>query len=93
MDTSTEATYSYLKKKYNRTVIGKKDLAKELNIALSTLDLYLSKGIGLPKYKKLGSAKNARVIFNLYDIAVFLNTNQIETMWFIQNTLKNVIEM
>ena len=80
MDTHIEATYTYLKSKYNRTVIGKKEMAQELNIAPSTLDLYLSKGIGLPHYKKLGTAKNARVIFNLYDIAVFLNTDQIETM-------------
>jgi hypothetical protein len=80
MQTSIEATYSYLKNKYNTSVIGKKALAKELNIAPSTLDLYLSKGIGLPRYKKLGTAKNARVVFNLYDIAVFLTTDQIETM-------------
>jgi len=80
MDNSIEATYSYLKSKYDRTVIGKKELAQELNIAPSTLDLYLSKRIGLPRYKKLGTAKNARVVFNLYDLAVFLNTNQIETM-------------
>jgi len=80
MDTSIQVTYSYLKDKYSRTVIGKKELAKELNIASSTLDLYISKGMGLPKFKKLGTAKNARVIFNLYDIAVFLNTDQIETM-------------
>jgi predicted DNA-binding transcriptional regulator AlpA len=80
MDSSVEVTYSYLQQKYNRTVIGKKEMAQELNIASSTLDLYISKGIGLPKFKKLGTAKNARVIFNLYDIAVFLHTDQIETM-------------
>jgi len=80
MQTSVEATYSYLKDKYNASVIGKKELAKELNISPSTLDLYLSKGMGLPRYKKLGTAKNSRVVFNLYDIAVFLNTDQIETM-------------
>ena len=80
MQTSVEATYSYLKNKYNTSVIGKKELAEELNIAPSTLDLYLSKGMGIPRYKKLGTAKNARVVFNLYDIAVFLNTDQIETM-------------
>ena len=80
MDATIEATYSYLKSKYNTSVIGKRDLAKELNIAPSTLDLYISKGIGLPRYKRLGTAKNARVIFNLYDIAVFLNSDQIETM-------------
>lgn len=80
MDTSIEATYIYLQSKYNRTVIGKKEMAQELNIAPSTLDLYLSKGIGVPRYKKLGISKNARVIFNLYDLAVFLYSDQIETM-------------
>lgn len=80
MQTSIEATYSYLKSKYNTSVIGKKEMAEELTIAPSTLDLYISKGMGLPKFKKLGTAKNARVVFNLYDIAVFLNSDQIETM-------------
>ena len=80
MQTSIEATYNYLKSKYNTLVIGKKEMAEELTISPSTLDLYISKGMGLPKFKKLGTAKNARVVFNLYDIAVFLNSNQIETM-------------
>lgn len=80
MDISTEQTYIYLKEKYNRTVLGKKEMANELNISPSTLDLYMSKGMGLPKYKKLGNAKNARVIFNIYDLAVYLNTEYIETM-------------
>lgn len=55
-------------------------MACELNISPSTLDLYISKGIGLPRYKKLGLAKNARVVFNIYDIAVYLNTEKVETM-------------
>ena len=80
MDTCFEQTYSYLKEKYNRTVIGKKEMAIELNVSSSTIDLYISKGIGIPKYKKLGTAKNSRVVFNIYDIAVYLNTEQIETM-------------
>lgn len=80
MQTSIEATYSYLKSKYNRTVIGKKELAQELNIAPSTLDLYMSRGIGVPKYKKLGDKPNSKVIFSLYDLSVFVNSDQIETM-------------
>jgi len=80
MDSSIQATYSYLKDKYSRTVIGKKELAKELNIAPSTLDLYISKGIGIPKYKRVSDAKNARLLFNIYDIAVYLNSGQVETM-------------
>jgi hypothetical protein len=75
-----QSTYLYLKDKYKRTVINKKEMAYELNISLSTLDLYLSKGIGICKYKKLGTAKNARVVFNIYDLAVYLNSEKIETM-------------
>jgi len=80
METSIKETYSYLLNKYSKTVIGKKEMAHELNISFSTLDLYMSKGMGLPKYKKLGTAKNARVVFNIYDIANYLNSEKIETM-------------
>ena len=80
MDTSSENTYTYLRKKYNRAVLSKREIAQELNISLSTLDSYMAQGIGLPKYKKLGKAKNARVIFNIYDVAIYLNSEKIETM-------------
>jgi len=53
-------------------------MSNELGISNSTLDLYVSKGIGLPNYKKLGTAKNAKVIFNLVDVAKFLS-NTIKT--------------
>lgn len=80
MDTSIDQTYKYLKEKYNRIVIGKKEIATELNISLSTVDLYISRGIGVPKYKKATKAKNARLLFNIYDVALYLNSDQIETM-------------
>ena len=48
-------------------------MADELGISSSTLDLYISKGTGLPNYKKLGKAKNAKVVFNLIDVAEFLS--------------------
>lgn len=80
MNASEEATYEYLKQKYNRLILSKKELAVELNIAISTLDLYLSKGIGIPKYKRASEAKNSRLMFNIYDIAVYLNSDQIETL-------------
>lgn len=76
-----EEIYDYLKQKYKRATIGKKELAHEMGIAISTLDLYMSKGIGLPPYKKVGSkSKNAKVIFNINNVARFLSENQIETM-------------
>lgn len=75
-----EEILDYLKLKYKRVTIGKKELSYELGIALSTLDLYMSKGIGIPRYKKLGDKPNSRVIFNIIDVAEFLCNSQIQTM-------------
>ncbi|MDF1876100.1 hypothetical protein JHD48_10165 [Sulfurimonas sp. SAG-AH-194-I05] len=71
--------YEELRKKYKRMTISKSEMSRELGISNSTLDLYISKGIGLPNYKKLGTAKNAKVIFNLLDVADFL-ANTIKTV-------------
>jgi len=79
MDRHTETLLEYLKGKYKRLSIGKKEMANELNISVSTLNLYISKGSGLPNYKKLGSAKNARVVFNIVDVAQYL-TQTIKTV-------------
>lgn len=77
-DLQKERLYEYLLKKYQRAVISKVEMANELGISSSTLDLYIAKGTGLPNYKKLGKAKNAKVVFNLLDVANFL-TKTIKT--------------
>lgn len=71
--------YQELRNKYKRMTISKSEMSNELGISNSTLDLYISKGIGLPNYKKLGTAKNSKVIFNLLDVAEFL-ANTIKTI-------------
>lgn len=73
LENQREKLYKYLTQKYKRAVINKVELAFELGISNSTLDLYIAKGTGLPNYKKLGKAKNAKVIFNLLDVADFLS--------------------
>ena len=78
IESQKEKLYQYLAKKYKRAVINKTEMAEELGISNSTLDLYISKGCGLPSYKKLGKAKNAKVVFNLIDVADFL-TQTIKT--------------
>jgi len=65
--------YDELKLKYNRATISKREMAHELNISYSTIDNYLAKGYGTPNYKKLGTAKNAKVVFNIIDVAEFLS--------------------
>ena len=77
---SYDAIYKYLLTKYNRATINKKEMAIELGIALSTLDLYMRKGYGVPRYKKLGNKANSRVVFSLVDVASFLSTGLIETL-------------
>ncbi len=71
--------YEDLKSRYNKATLTKKELAKELTVSTSTIDLYISKGIGIPNYKKLGKAKNAKVVFNIIDIAEYL-ANTIHTV-------------
>jgi len=80
MDTSTKIIYDYLKSKYNKILLNKKELAKEMGISPKTLDSYISKNIGTPKYKKLGNKPNSRVVFNILDVAEFISNDYIETM-------------
>jgi len=68
-----EAIYQTLLKKYGKSAIGKKELAYELNIGVSTLSKRMTEGMNLPNYRKIGDAKNARVIFPIIDVAEFLS--------------------
>ena len=69
----TELVYQDLKSRYNKAKLTKKELANEFTVSTSTIDLYISKGIGIPNYKKLGTAKNAKVVFNIIDVAEYLS--------------------
>ncbi len=75
-----ELIYDYLRLKYKRAVIGKKEVAHELGISPSSLDLRISKGINLPKYKKDKGAKNAPVTFTIVNVAKYLSDDDIETI-------------
>ena len=78
METAAKLIFEDLRKRYQKSVIGKKELAKELGVSPSTIDVYMARGYGVPNYKKLGTAKNARVVFNLVDVANFL-ANTVQT--------------
>lgn len=78
--TSEDNLREYLSKKYNSLVLNKEQLRAELGIGKSTLDLYISKNEGIPPYKKLGSSKNAKLVFNIADVAKFLN-NTVSTVY------------
>ena len=73
MNQQQELIYQDLQTRYKRATISKRELATELGISYSTIDGYISKGYGIPNYKKLGTAKNAKVVFNIIDVSEFLS--------------------
>ncbi len=74
---SAQTIYESLRDTYKKLGLSKTELANELGLGLSTVSKMMADGIGLPNYRKIGIAKNARVIFPLVDVAEFL-TDTIE---------------
>ena len=73
MNDQIQLIYQDLKSRYKKSTLSKKEMANELGISYSTIDGYIAKGYGIPNYKKLGKAKNAKVVFNIIDVAKFLS--------------------
>ena len=68
-----EAIYQDLLNRYKKVALNKEELSHELGISVSALNNCIVQGYGLPEYKKLGNAKNARVIFTIVCIAKYLS--------------------
>lgn len=71
--TNQEKIYEHLSKKYDAVVLSKDQMTKELGIHKSTMDKFIAQGYGIPPYKKLGTAKCSKMIFNIVDVAKFLD--------------------
>jgi hypothetical protein len=67
-----EALYSELKSEGYPLLISKKQYASIIGTTVSTIDNYIKRGYGCPNYKKMGKAKNAKVLFSLIDTANYL---------------------
>ena len=59
--------------------INKKQYAEITNCSVSAVCNYISKGYGVPNYKKIGHQKNARVLFSLRDVAEYLAAQNVQT--------------
>ena len=59
--------------------VSKKDYAEIVGCSTSCIDNYLAKGSGIPSYKKIGKAKNSRVLFSLRDVAEYLAAQTVQT--------------
>ena len=61
--------------------LDRKQTAKAIGIGLSTLDLRIKDGRNLPRYIKIGDAKNSRIVFPLLSIAEFLTNQRQKVLW------------
>lgn len=73
MNQKTQLIYHDLKSRYKKATLSKAELANELGISSSTIDRNMKEGIGIPNYRKLGNARNSKVIFNIVEVAEFLS--------------------
>lgn len=75
MDNQTyfEQTLKSLERQFPKKMsLSRKETARALGIAVSTLDLRIKDGRDLPSFIKVGSAKNSRLVFTLTSIAEYL---------------------
>ena len=73
MSEQTQLILKELQTRYKKSTLSKSDMANELGVSSSTIDKYMKHGLGVPNYKKLGSARNAKIVFNIIDVAEFLS--------------------
>lgn len=53
-------------------MLDRKQTAKLLGVGVSTLDLRIAQGRDIPRYIKMGDAKNSRIAFAITDIAMYI---------------------
>ena len=61
-----------------KVVLDRKQTAAVL-VGISTLDLRISQGRDIPRYIKMGDAKNSRIAFAITDIAAYIFQKRIKT--------------
>ena len=59
--------------------LSKQQYAEFVGCSRSAIDNYIAKGYGIPSYRKIGNARNARVMFSLRDTAEYLAAQTIKT--------------
>lgn len=74
------AIYSELSAQGYSLFINKKEYADIVSCSTASVDNFIRNGYGCPDYKKLGNAKNSKVLFSLIDVANYLAGTTIKTL-------------
>ena len=79
-DVEYKALLEHIAKQYKgKVVLDRKQTAAVLGIGISTLDLRISQGRDIPRYIKMGDAKNSRIAFAITDIAAYIFQKRVKT--------------
>lgn len=62
-----------LQSRYSKSTLTKIEVAKELNMSVSSINSYIVKGMGIPEYVKVGSGKNGTVLFPVVNVVLYLS--------------------
>lgn len=62
-----------LQSRYSKSTLTKEEVAKELNISVSSINSYIVKGTGIPEYVKIGNSKNGKVLFSVISLSIYLS--------------------
>lgn len=62
-----------LQSRYSKSTLTKEEVAKELNISVSSINSYIVKGTGIPEYLKIGNSKNSKVVFSVISLSIYLS--------------------
>ena len=79
-DLEYKTLLEYISSQYKgKVVLDRKQTAAVLGIGISTLDLRISQGRDIPRYIKMGEAKNSRIAFAITDIVAYVFQKRINT--------------
>ena len=79
-DLEYKTLLEHISSQYKRKVVlDRKQTAAVLGISISTLDLRISQGRDIPRYIKMGEAKNSRIAFVITNIAAYIFQKRVKT--------------
>lgn len=74
--TNVEMYMNLLFKKYEKTSLTRKELAKVLEISLTSLDTLIANNTLPIRYRRIGNSQKARYVFPILEVANFLAFEQ-----------------